>query len=305
MHSLSALVLVLVATGTEGSRVRRSFGGSSVEFATDTSEGYVSKLWSFGAPPTGYPALENPRTGGCFEGALFMSQNDRQVDGVPLANWSDFSTPKIDLVILDTDQGIQTTGCPGIAGPNTRDQNWDMHGFANYCGTSQTDLTLAAGMGSELRDACWLGFNNSYESDASVVAHNIAAYGQGWQLLGGVAVPENFGLYDDVSNLIMNQNTGICILSFEGSDSPNDWAHNFNKNKTEFCGLQQKVHEGFSKELMQVVGNRRWQTIIRPKLKECGEVQVVGHSLGGSMASLFAACANNPNSGSDYGEIGW
>merc|ERR1712129_55396 len=104
---------------------------------------------------------------------------------------------------------------------------------------------------------------------------------------------------------IMNRVTGVCILTFEGSDSASDWKKNARLWKTSWCGLEQKVHEGISNELMSVVGNRRWQSEIRPKLKQCGEVQVFGHSLGGGMATLFAACANNPNSGLEYGKIGW
>lgn len=238
-----------------------------------------------------------------------MAQNDQSIDMVPrlgdFAEWIEYKMPEIDFVTVDSAQGAKNEGCPGTPGPNSRRKTFDLHLFPSYCGWSQSYATLVAGISSELKDVCWVAFNNSYESDRSKVADKVSAYGEGWELLGHVAKPENFGIWDDVSNLIINRNTGVCLLTFEGSDSINDWANNANLFKTTWCELPQKVHTGISKELMTLVSDRKWQTEIRANLNQCGEVQVMGHSLGGGMATLFSACANNPNSGSDYGNIGW
>lgn len=127
------------------------------------------------------------------------------------------------------------------------------------------------------------------------------AYHDGNLLIGG---PQH-------SHLIQQPTSKVCMLTFQGTSSTEDWVSNMEIAKVSFCGIAEKVHKGFRDHLRRIVWTDDWQQKIRPQLSSCSEVHVTGHSLGGAMAELFAACiARAPSAGQngyrdDYEYFGW
>ena len=84
-----------------------------------------------------------------------------------------------------------------------------------------------------------------------------------------------------------------CIITFEGSDN-NDDRFNFvgsNNDPTSYCG-RNGIQSGVKDELVGIVNDSQYASIIKPSLETCHEVSCVGHSLGGSLCNLFTMCAN-------------
>jgi hypothetical protein len=88
-----------------------------------------------------------------------------------------------------------------------------------------------------------------------------------------------------------------CALAFSGSNDLTDWANNLARGLAQrtFCGLE-GIHDGFVEELEGVSDHAFWRDSVLPMLRspECSTVNAVGHSLGGAMAAIFAACVNCP-----------
>lgn len=115
----------------------------------------------------------------------------------------------------------------------------------------------------------------------------------GWRLVQQLHVSEHHGLSHDRANVYSHD--GECAIAIAGSDDVNDWLNDFDLAKTDFCGFT-NVHRGAARELEGMLGHSGWKDSVAPYLSgpQCsGGVTVIGHSLGGAMASLLAACANN------------
>lgn len=83
-----------------------------------------------------------------------------------------------------------------------------------------------------------------------------------------------------------------CTMSFAGTDDSGDWLTNLRATTAEFCGFQ-GVHKGFAKRMRSLwTGSRATELFsFLADPEECADVTFVGHSLGGALASLAAACA--------------
>lgn len=114
-------------------------------------------------------------------------------------------------------------------------------------------------------------------------------------------------LFDDDQSvwLFQEKSSNKCTLSFPGTVSFWDLLDDVLPPPVGFCGFLDEddnttflqdghafVHRGFRQQLMYAVKSRAFQEHIRPKLQHCDGLDVMGHSLGGAMASLFAACVN-------------
>jgi len=149
---------------------------------------------------------------------------------------------------------------------------------------------------------------NSYDSDVKRVAKNARAEGWG---LAGTAFARGRWLFwteDEVSHLFQHPETLDCMLTFEGTTSVSNWADNINFFKWSFCGLPGRVHRGFRDAMRLMVKSDSFKQNIKQHLPKCNKLDVVGHSLGGAISTLFAACGNNAyfaGSDSDNREIRW
>mmetsp|Transcript_103377 Transcript_103377/g.287840 ORF Transcript_103377/g.287840 Transcript_103377/m.287840 type:complete len:433 (-) Transcript_103377:154-1452(-) len=87
-----------------------------------------------------------------------------------------------------------------------------------------------------------------------------------------------------------------CALAFSGSDDFEDAEADINALTVNRCGVA--IHQGFMSELEVQTNTSQFVNEFAPFLKssECaGGVYVVGHSLGGALASIFAGCSTRPD----------
>jgi len=93
-------------------------------------------------------------------------------------------------------------------------------------------------------------------------------------------------------HMIIYAKDGVCALTFHGCNDPIDFAEGSNRSVINRCG--NSWHGGWWPELMHYLQDPRWESEFVPILTgpQCSHVYTVGHSMGGYLASLFAACAN-------------
>jgi len=110
-----------------------------------------------------------------------------------------------------------------------------------------------------------------------------------------------YGLVNGTDKAVIYQNGDQCAVAFAGSDDLQDWiddlAGAFGTKSLEACGLEE-IHMGIFEEMQQFVLSPEWSRDFVPFLDaNCtGGISVTGHSLGGGLASLLAACSNNVGS---------
>eukprot|EP00933_Yihiella_yeosuensis_P049210 TRINITY_DN458_c0_g2_i1.p1 TRINITY_DN458_c0_g2~~TRINITY_DN458_c0_g2_i1.p1 ORF type:complete len:373 (-),score=50.17 TRINITY_DN458_c0_g2_i1:108-1226(-) len=86
----------------------------------------------------------------------------------------------------------------------------------------------------------------------------------------------------------------MCALAFSGSNDKGDWNNNRRGTfTTSWKGISDDAHRGFASEANQFLGKKFSKFKKTLRSKACGSgVIVLGHSLGGGIASLIAALAN-------------
>eukprot|EP00947_MAST-08B_sp_MAST-8B-sp1_P005598 g5598.t1 len=107
---------------------------------------------------------------------------------------------------------------------------------------------------------------------------------------------DHFGQND---NLMVFSKDSKCAVVFSGSDDWEDFVITDGLKSVSgypglWCGYA-RVHSGFAGELNRLIDDPRWKEKVVPLLTsdKCkGGLVAGGHSLGGAVASLFAACAN-------------
>mmetsp|Transcript_39049 Transcript_39049/g.125525 ORF Transcript_39049/g.125525 Transcript_39049/m.125525 type:complete len:1029 (-) Transcript_39049:93-3179(-) len=120
----------------------------------------------------------------------------------------------------------------------------------------------------------------------------------GWSLVGLASVvtaaSSPFGSDSrDRASLYQHPVSLECVLAFEGTDrkDPSDWYSDIDAASSPFCEMAE-AHHGFKHKLMRMVSSADYREAIRSNLGYCSALTVTGHSMGGSQAELFAACAN-------------
>lgn len=112
-------------------------------------------------------------------------------------------------------------------------------------------------------------------------------------------------------HLCIYRTGGAVVMSISGSNDFHDWLNNFQAQENEtgiFCGLK-NVHTGFAKEASSIFDpkkNKHWPRLRRTlemASADGDEIVLVGHSLGGAVASLLAACANRGTSDENRNSI--
>jgi len=264
-----AAILYLLVSEVAGVRVVRERGDSKVD-----------EVVTYGAPKVGIGQLADPGSrGGCFSGVRVQNIQGWSSDAVPLLPpGGGYSHPAMRMMTISPGSS-KTYSCgkeTGFKVPSVK-----RHSKEEYIALTK-DI-------SEISDVTLNGLAISYESNTSKVKTLLESP---WGL---IASDVSGG---DVCHLVQNADRE-CIITFSGSDDASDWGNNLDLEATDFCNLNVQVHRGFSSELMTIVTSENYLANIKPKLSSCSKVTATGHSLGGSIAVLFAACANNAAAASD------
>jgi hypothetical protein len=279
------VALSLLASFSEAARFTKK--------ANKTAQGIVDELYTFGAPKVSAPEYENfASSDGCFPGYRVVNVIEKaiwDVDVVPagMATLS-YVHPNIPTLLLNQKGGSTVRDCGD--NPKTGSvPNADLHDKSLYVSRSEAfgDAALSA--------SAVVGLELSYEADLNTVRSEARKHG--WRLVGSASAGE------DVSHLFQHPGTLACQISFEGSDTPDDFITDAKVKKVKFCG-RGGVHLGFSNELKRLASNSDWQTNVKSKLSGCSSVTATGHSLGGAVATLFAGCVNSAKDGdADYDKL--
>lgn len=257
-------------------------------------EGDISHVYTFGAPHPSNPML-TAKNGGCFDGYRIVNAGKwRQEDTVPLLLvTSTYNHPKVKTIVL-TDKEVKYNWECGKNPPRGVVPRVKLHKNALY----QSNVAKLGDSFSRTKEAADVGLKNSYNGNLNEVQANVQA--SHWELVGTATAGE------DISHLMQEPNSKRCILTFEGTDSFEDFKTDANILSTSFCGLPgMEVHTGFKRELMNMVESEQFQSGIREKLGKCSSVDAVGHSLGGAVAALFAACVSHQIVSPDYEMMSW
>uniref|UniRef100_A0A7S2NYA6 Uncharacterized protein n=1 Tax=Zooxanthella nutricula TaxID=1333877 RepID=A0A7S2NYA6_9DINO len=267
--------------------------------------GIVAAVYTYGAPGTADPPLVNfAAKDGCFSGLRSYNEDvltgvTHQVDAAAISNA--YKHAKMSSVVLHASGDSIYTPCPGNDNaPNDADgtvfAEWRLHWENDY----QPRLRKVQVAGKDESDQepfvtaskFVLFAYKSYDS----TKHTIEQVGMrlpGWTLVARETRIEGTGtLYDeDPVMLLQEADTLNCALVFTGTNNlGNEIATSTTSFMAGYCGFE-GVHDGYRNELWHIT-KELWPRL-RPKLSKCNQVACVGHSLGGSLCDIFAACANS------------
>jgi len=238
------------------------------------------------------------KNGGCFDGYRIISwDNDLGLDDEDLVPTllvpSKYDHPNVQAMIVEDGGGLEGTWSCGKNPFRVTRPSLPLHFVWVY----EASMQRVGNKYWRAKEASAVGLKNSYESNEGKVRKNVEK--EGWNLVATAKVDQ------DLSHLMQDPVSLRCILTFEGSDTPSDFVTDAALKRVEFCGLPMSVHLGFRNELRRIVGGYQFQNRIRPKLGKCSSVDAVGHSLGGAVASLFAACVDWQNGSDDNQMMSW
>lgn len=303
--------ILLAATSVSALRQRRSralvsyaYKSNFMENASSSSEGEgtgVGSLYTYGSPMVAEePGLSNPaRADGCFPGFRIVNQREGvTIDDIDLVAWllrgtryrhTKMATLKLFENRLGQRKPSETFPCGWEQGGGLIPSLPEHFIWVYSRRGRDTPNNEVPGL-SVLTS---VGYDISYNTRVEQVAEEVRS--KGWGLVNSAVT--GFGwliVGQQVSHLVQEPTTLRCLLTFEGSDSLVDFIQDVRVVRKPFCGLAQNVHSGFISVIKGMVGSSDFQTKIRPQLQYCNKVDVLGHSLGGASASLFAACSSNP-----------
>lgn len=301
-RAVSFLVVPVVLLDAFRVRPQKRKTNQTVNASLFGADGVVDALYTWGAasPSKGY--LEDAKSSdGCWEGLRIVNVNTDRWSGIwevdivpPLLSLAGYEHAKQQVAKIDNHDRIWNYDC----GKKFNSLEWGIvpiHMQDRY-------LSRAGQLPQPAQDLTKFALMSTYMTDHTEVANYIKPYG--WNYVGTSEEKEK------VVHLLQDPSSLECIITFQGTSNNDDWWDNLAIADAEFCGLPRKVHSGFRSQLRWTLEASQFQSNIRPKLGKCAKVTAVGHSLGGALASLFAACTNNaPTSGDgwkyDYKFIQW
>lgn len=255
----------------------------------------VDQLITYGAPKPSEVSLENPiRVGGCFDGYRIINTNVLNVDAVATVP-PFFDHPKMKTIKMNSKGDYWEWEC-GEKKLQFLRLNALLHNVGKY-----VKRVLWSDLPQHVKDVSVNGLNISYDETPEAVQSKLQP---GWEVIGHSDVDNDF------SYLVKND--AKCILTFSGTNNGlfegDDWDTNLDTSLVSFCELRQQVHSGFKDEVMRYVRSDLFKANIKPKLGGCGHLTVTGHSLGGAVAAIFTACANNEElaeNDADFKDLKW
>lgn len=273
-------------------------------------------LFTYGAPAVSFPELKAKDGISCMQGSrMFNTQStywSNWIDGVPVLAQAvpfdhygyeaQFFQPSIQAVSLKSDEKkSQVYDCKSVQW--REDHHGAMPSVALH--SSARYEKLGKQMGDSIGDrlmaaASYIALKESYENDPAVVTQRIKDKA-GWEMLAHIDLAGEID-GQQVTTLLRDPSTEACWLTFEGTNDMEDWLSNANVDNVPFCGLKSGLldkdnksvpyafHAGFVEKVRETTLSKSWAAKFPPLLRQCKAVNVVGHSLGGAMATLVTAC---------------
>jgi len=274
--------------------------------------GTVKEVYTYGAPATADPPLENMASADrCFPGLRSYTEDDthgsKKVDAAAMINFMPHA--KTPTVALRWATDSLYVPCPGKPEWPQRGalvfENWGLH-YENHYVPRLEHVTVEGQDYSQKEPFVMaqrfviLAFK-SYDSTANTKTA-IAKKLPGWKL---VAKEISHGALDDKDPVMIVQDTNTldCALVFTGTNYGGELGSSIVSHGTGYCGFD-NVHAGYRNELWTITGDL-WPSL-GPKLSKCSAVTCVGHSLGGALCELFAACVNSKRADdADFQRLKW
>jgi len=277
--------------------------------AANVTLGTVSALYTYGAPGTAYPSLDNLQSSnGCFAGIRAYTEDDmagggKQVDAYAFSN-NYFPHAKMNTLSLQWSHESYFASCGEGDSANWPKHtgisydNWGMHSEKDYT-DRLNKLMQSHPIESYLRGystsasfaALALGATKSKPSELKALVHKALP---GWRLVG-----RSF-LADPAEPALLVQGTSLnCALVLPGEAASRDQTYG-----TGFCG-RDNVHAGYRNHLVKIVETLGWINVTQ-KMAQCKKVICVGHGQAGALCELFAYCVNSQRQeDADYRRLGW
>lgn len=300
-------------------KIEEQRGGGSA----DRPKELVYAAYTFGAPGThsGRPFSNNASPDGCFRGVRSYTEDlanhgVRKVDAA--AMFIPYPHMLTNTLILRYPGDSIYVPCNGSSHghpdwPLRRAgmvDSWDIHEEEQYYKRLQhvvlngTDVSRQEPF-SSARLFMSMAFR-VYETDSKAGVREFYArdpsYAR-WKGVGGFVYEDPNG---DRDKVVVGQNleTLDCVVIFEGTDTFSELFTSVVQHPTGYCGFD-GVHAGYRNELWTLSGPL-WQAYVKPKLGKCRRVTCTGHSLGGALCEIFAACANSGHvHDPDYQRLVW
>lgn len=285
--------------------------------AVASKVGTVDSIYTYGAPGVASSPLENLLSEDrCFNGLRSYNEDvlgpaTKQVDAAAMSNLLAHSKMPTAILHLHADS-LYVAGEGRPTWPNNfvgdTFQEWRLHWEGDY--TPRLWNISVHGQDFQTREPFRTAHEyvlfayKSYDS----LAHTVRELGTkrlGWHVVARETRVEGAGAsYDEDPVMVLQHATTLeCALVFAGTNNANELGTSIHQWGRSYCGFD-NVHAGYQNELRRITGDL-WPRL-RPKLSRCRKVACVGHSMGGSLCELFAACANSQRlEDADYQQQAW
>ncbi|CAE7230251.1 unnamed protein product [Symbiodinium pilosum] len=263
-------------------------------------------IYTYGAPGSANPALPDlSHKDGCFAGLRTWTEDvltpaTKEVDAAAISDQLDH--PQVATLRLHAEsENSHFAQCPGeVHQPFSKGNqfaDWLLHWEPKYKPRLEHVSLLDQDVADQEPFRTAYLYNRiaykQYDSTEHAKKHIKERLGDHWNIVSRVTVVTGAAsMYDeDPIMLVQNSQNFECVLAFAGLNNyGNELATATDVRKASFCGFE-AVHAGYRDELRRMIKDL-WP-LMQSKIAKCSHVACTGHSMGGSLCDLFAACANS------------
>mmetsp|Transcript_75578 Transcript_75578/g.219513 ORF Transcript_75578/g.219513 Transcript_75578/m.219513 type:complete len:402 (-) Transcript_75578:85-1290(-) len=281
--------------------------------------GVVDAIYTFGAPASASPRLVNLATSDrCFPGLRSYTEDvlgpkTKQVDAGAIANaYEHAQMAVVALRPVGSDSAFEP--CPGKSDWPTDKagdefMEWRLHWENDYTPRLQAVMMDGSPLNKTKPFTGAQRFVLFAYKAYDITAHvrqNVKSRSPTWKLVARETSIEGSGpTYDEDPVMILQDSESLdCAVVFAGTNNlDNEVTTSLETYGTDYCGFH-GVHAGYRNELWRIT--EHLMPRLRPKLEKCNKVTCVGHSMGGSLCEIFAACANSGRTkDADFQQQAW